>query len=99
MKEVDRLKKGIRVRKPGSDLGLYMFRSLTPHVKWVGPALLSQFAFFFFFLSAPQFSAEQSVFFHSALGDDSLGLLRFILSRIRAGRLLIILYRLSSFVC
>lgn len=47
MKEVDRLKKGIRVRKPSSDLGLYMFRSLTPHVKWVGPALLSQFAFFF----------------------------------------------------
>lgn len=52
----------------------------------------------FFFLPL-NFSAEQSVFFHSALGDDSLGLLWFILSRIRAGRLLIIFSRLSSFVC
>lgn len=77
---------------------MYMFRSLTPHVKWVGPALLSQ-GLEFAFLSAPQFPAEQSVFFHFALGDDSLALLRFTLSRIRAGRLLIIFYRLSSFVC
>ncbi len=73
----------------------YMFRSLTPHVKWVGPALLFH-GLEFAFLSAPQFPAEQSVFFHFALKDDSLGLLWFTLSRIRAGRLLIIFYSLSS---
>lgn len=53
IKEVERQRdKGIRRRKPGSDLGLYMFRSLTPHVKWVGPALLSG-GLEFAFLSAP----------------------------------------------
>lgn len=60
--------------------------------------LFSPSSLSFFFLPL-NFSAEQSAFFHLALGDDSLGLLWFILRRIRAGRLLIIFSRLSSFVC
>lgn len=42
----------------------------------------------------PRNFQQSKVFFHFALGDDSLGLLRFTLSRIRAGRLLIIFDRL-----
>lgn len=92
------IRRGSGRESPAVIWSVYTSRSGAPHVKRVGPALLSQ-GHEFVFLYAPQFPAEQSVFFHSALGDDSVGLLRFTLSRIRAGSLLIIFHSLSSVVC
>lgn len=98
-RETERDKKRIRERGSPAAIWVCICFALQLHMSNGLDLLYTPRALSLPFLFAPQFPAERSVFFHCALGDDSLGLLRFTLGRIRAGSLLIIFHRLSSFVC